>query len=404
MRLLIHDYGGYALTIPLSRELARRGHAVLHLYAGYNTIPRGLLERREGDPDGLEFQALYTRQPLNKYSFLRRWQQEREYGRLLAGVIRRWRPQVVLSANTPLDAQAQALTAARAVGARFVFWLQDLLGEAAWRILRRKVPLVGGLVGGYYRRLEARLARGSDHLVLISADFQPQVAAWGVLPGQVSVIPNWAPLEDLPVLPKANPWSCQAFNEEGISLAEQFVFMYTGSLALKHNPGLLLDLARGVQASAARVVVVSEGPGADWLRGQAEGLGLSNLHILSYQPYEELAQVLAAADVLVAVLDGEAGAFSVPSKVLTYLCAGRPLLLAVPPENLAGRIVREAQDGIVVSPQDRESSLSAAGSLAQDGSQREAMGRAGRAYAESHFAIQPLADQFEMVCLPQNEV
>lgn len=404
MRLLIHDYGGYALTIPLSRELARRGHTVLHLYAGYNTIPRGLLERREGDPAGLEFEALYTRQPLDKYSFVRRWQQEREYGRLLAGVIRQWRPQAVLSANTPLDAQAQALAAAREVGARFVFWLQDLLGEAAWRILRRKMPLVGKLVGGYYRALEARLARASDHLVLISADFQPRVAAWGVPSGQVSVIPNWAPLDDLPVSPKANPWSCQALDGGALSLAEQFVYLYTGSLALKHNPGLLLALAQRVQALPARVVVVSEGPGADWLRKQADGLGVNNLHILNYQPYERLAQVLATADVLVAVLDAEAGAFSVPSKVLSYLCAGRPLLLAVPPENLAGRIVREAQAGVVVSPQDEEGFLAAAVALAQDGAQREAMGRAGRAYAESHFAIQPLADQFEMVCLPQNEV
>jgi len=400
MRLLIHDYGGYAFAIPLSRELARRGHTVLHLYAGYNNIPRGDLQRREGDPPGLEFRALYTRQPLDKYRFVQRWRQEHEYGRLLAEAIRRWRPQVVLSANTPLDAQAQALTASREVGARFVFWLQDLLGEASWRILRRKVPLVGGLVGGYYRRLEARLARASDHLALISADFQPRAAAWGVSPGQVSVIPNWAPLDDLPVLPKVNPWSRQALDGGGISLAEPFVFMYTGSLALKHNPGLLLELAQGVQGCAARVVVVSEGPGADWLRAPAGSRDLPNLHVLNYQPYGSLAQVLASGDVLTAVLEAEAGVFSAPSKVLSYLCAGRPLLLAAPPENQAAQTVRAAEAGVVVSPQDREGFLSAAVALAQDAPRREAMGRAGRAYAESHFAIQPIADQFERVLLP----
>ncbi len=399
MRLLIHDYGGYPFIIPLSRELARRGHTVLHLYAGYNNTPRGDMERRDGDPPGLEFKALYTRRPLNKYSFLRRWGQEREYGGLLAGEIRRWRPQVVLSADTPLDAQAQALTAARAVGARFVFWLQDLLGEAAWRILRRRIPLAGALIGEYYRALEGRLARQSDHLVLISADFQAQAADWGVPPGQVSIIPNWAPLDDLPVLPKVNPWSCQTPTAGELPLAEQFVFLYTGSLAFKHNPGLLLDLARQVHGIPAQVVVISEGPGASWLREQAGSTGLSNLLVLDYQPYGVLAQVLAAADVLVAVLDVDAGTFSVPSKVLSYLCAGRPLLLAVPLENLAGRMVREAKAGVVVSPHDKEGFLSAAAALGQDALKRNAMSRAGRAYAESHFAIQPVVDKFEMVLL-----
>jgi len=399
MRLLIHDYGGYPFTTPLSRELARRGHSVLHVSAGYNNTPRGLLQCREGDPAGLEFQALYTRQPLNKYSFLRRWLQEREYGRLLGGLIQSWQPQVVLSANTPLDAQAQALAAARAVGAGFIFWLQDLLGEAAWRILRGRVPLVGGVIGDYYRAMEGRLARRSDHLILISADFQAQAAAWGVPPERVSVIPNWAPLADLPVQPKANPGSRQAYEVGQRPLADSCVFLYTGSLALKHNPSLLLDLARAVQADGARVVVISAGPGADWLRGQVQAAGMRNLQVLGYQPYAQLSQVLAAGDVLVAVLEAEAGAFSVPSKVLSYLCAERPLLLAMPPENLAARIVREAQAGLVVSPDDTQGFLEAARALAQDAPRREAMGRAGRAYAEQQFAIEPVAEQFVTIIL-----
>ena len=40
--------------------------------------------------------------------------------------------------------------------------------------------------------------------------------------------------------------------------------------------------------------------------------------------------MLASADVLVALLETDAGAFSVPSKVLTSLSAGRPILAAIP--------------------------------------------------------------------------
>ena len=65
-----------------------------------------------------------------------------------------------------------------------------------------------------------------------------------------------------------------------------------------------------------------------------------------------LPDVLGSADVLVAILEADAGVFSVPSKVLSYFCAGRPVLLAVPRENLAAKIVVESGAGLVVEPSD----------------------------------------------------
>ena len=63
------------------------------------------------------------------------------------------------------------------------------------------------------------------------------------------------------------------------------------------------------------------------------------LMLLPFQPYEVLPEVLASADVLIAILEPDAGVFSVPSKVLSYHCAGRPILAAIPAENLAARII-----------------------------------------------------------------
>jgi hypothetical protein len=67
--------------------------------------------------------------------------------------------------------------------------------------------------------------------------------------------------------------------------------------------------------------------------------------VLDYQPYGQLAEVLATADVLVALLESSAGIFSVPSKVLAYLCAARPLLASMPKENLAARTIERAGAG-----------------------------------------------------------
>ena len=73
-----------------------------------------------------------------------------------------------------------------------------------------------------------------------------------------------------------------------------------------------------------------------------------NLVFLPLQPMDVFPDVLGAADVLVALLENDAGPFSVPSKVLSYLCAGRPILLSAPPSNLSVRLVEKAAAGLCV--------------------------------------------------------
>ena len=147
----------------------------------------------------------------------------------------------------------------------------------------------------------------------------------------------------------------------------------------------------------ARVVVLSQGPGADHLRQRKAEEEIEALDVRPFKPFAEMPDALAAADVLAAVLEPEAGVFSVPSKVLAYLCGGRPVLLAVPPENLAARIVERTGAGLVVPPDDVAGFLDAAERLLADAGLRARMGAAARAYAERTFQIEGIADRMEAV-------
>nr|NIP33260.1 glycosyltransferase family 4 protein [Candidatus Saccharibacteria bacterium]NIP39873.1 glycosyltransferase family 4 protein [Candidatus Dadabacteria bacterium]NIW78208.1 glycosyltransferase [Calditrichia bacterium]NIY23240.1 glycosyltransferase [Candidatus Dadabacteria bacterium] len=378
--------------VQLSRQLAGRGYKVLHLYAGYNVTPRGLLAEQDDDPGTFSIHPIYIRKPLNKYNFYKRWLQEREYGQLLANEIVTFRPDVVISANTPLDAQKQALKATRIIKGKFLFWLQDIIGIATQRLLTKRLPILGSLIGAYYIRLEKELLRSSDHVVPITEDFVPLMRQWGIKESQITVIPNWATLNDLAVQSKDNPWSRS--NE----LTEKFCFLYSGTLGMKHNPDMLLQLALHFRkASNVRIVVVSEGPGADWLIMQREIHKLDNCKIFKYQPFEQLPNVMGTADVLIALLDPDAGVYSVPSKVLTYLCAQRPLLLAVPMENLASRIVKENDAGLVVDPSDISKFIANAKILLNDNAMRARLGQNGRKYAKNNFNINKISGKFESI-------
>jgi glycosyltransferase involved in cell wall biosynthesis len=295
----------------------------------------------------------------------------------------------VLSSNAPLIVQRVLLQTAHAHGARFVFWQQDVISAAARRVLGRRSRLVGAAAERAVGLLERRLLRASDAVVVISEDFLPLLRRWGVGEERTGVIENWAPLDELPSLPRDNRWA----REHG--LVDRFVFLYAGTLGFKHDPSLLLELARWASGNESVVAVVSEGPGSDWLA--REGAGERGLLLLPYQPYERLPEVLASADVLVALLEPDAGSFSVPSKVLTYLCAERPLLLSVSGGNLAARVVERSGGGIVVPPKDPAALVAAAGSLHADASLRAELGSRARSYAEATFELETIADRFEQV-------
>lgn len=382
MRIVVHDYVGYAFPAQLARALAGRGHQVLHLHCRSFVAGKGNLARLEGDPSGLEFESVGLAEEFAKYDVRRRIAHELATGRELAERVAAFRPDAVLSANTPLLVQRSLLRATRAAGARFAFWQQDVISAAARRVAGRVAGMAAAL-------LERRLLQRSDAVVVISEDFLPLLRRWGIDDSRVSVIENWAPLDELPVVPRANAWSA----EQGFD--GRFVFLYSGALGVKHDPSLLLDLARQAGPRGALVAVVSEGPGADWLRGH-NGTEPA-LRLFPYQPYERLPEVLGSADVLITLLDPSAAAFSVPSKVLTYLCAGRPLLVSVGRDNLAARVVEQSGGGVVVPPDDSAAFVAAAEALRTDSERRNELGRRARAYAETAFDIETTAGRFEAV-------
>jgi glycosyltransferase involved in cell wall biosynthesis len=393
-RIVVHDYAGHPFQVQLSRELARRGFEVLHLYYGFNNTPKGDLEKRESDPICLNINGILTKHPVQKYSYIQRWRQDIEYGKLISGILEDYQPDVVISANTPLDAQKSILKVCKEMEAKFVFWLQDLIGIAAHDLLKYKLPVIGRLIGLYQIKLEKNILKQSNAIILIADEFKPVVTGWGINDQYIKVIPNWAPLENIPVKPKINPWSIKH------GVAEKFCILYTGGLGLKHNPDLLLKLAsHHMNNKNIHVLIVAEGPGATWLQEQKEIHHLQNLTILGYQPFNKMADVLASGDILTAILQPSAGSFSVPSKVLAYLCAERSILLAIPGENLAAKIITSNNAGSVVPPDDIDAFLAKTDLLYHNPDIRNKNAKNGRMYAEANFAIQDIGDRFEEIII-----
>jgi colanic acid biosynthesis glycosyl transferase WcaI len=390
MKILVHDYAGHPFQVHLSRHLASRGHDVTHVYFADDHGPKGTFAR-PGDPPSLRFIGITLGRVVAQTKLVARRFDQMKYGRRMAGLIQSLAPDAVISGNTPTETQRAIIDACKRGHIRFVYWLQDVYSIAVTKIVTKQFGYLGRLIGSYYRRLDREQYRDSDAIVVTTEDFVALAASWSGDAGKITVIENWAALDDIPMGQKDNAWS------RAHGLDKEFNFLYSGTLGRKHSPALLLRLA---QESGAQVAVVGQGLGMKYLEAVRKP---DALRLLPLQPHEAIADVLATADVLVATLEIDAAAFAVPSKILSYLCAGRPILLSAPKENLAARTVLRANAGIVVDPGDEAGFLAAAAQLRADPHMRAIMGASGRAYADRTFDLSSITDKFEMVFTDKNE-
>lgn len=388
-RIVVHDYAGHTFQVQLSRWLAAQGHQVLHLYAAEAQTPHGCLTRTSDDASGFAVEGVSTGRPLDKYALHRRWLHDRVYGGCLAERVAAFAPDVVLSANTPPASQERLLKRLNRVGVPLVCWVQDIFTIGVEEILKRKPAPIRWAARRLLEHTEFGVMRNSAGLVVISPDFLPVLAARGVCHPHSVVVENWAPYGDIEPRPRDNPWA------RARGLDGRFVFLFSGTLGMKHNPGHLANLARAWRHDPrVRVVVVSEGLGRRWLEQVKAAEGLENLILEDFQPYEALPDVLASADVLTVLLEDYAGPLSVPSKVYSYFCAGRPIVGAVPAANLARRTIEREAAGLCVDSGDEAGFLAAAHRLYEDAALRSACAANQTRYASHAFDIGRIGPRF----------
>lgn len=269
--------------------------------------------------------------------------------------------------------------------APFFFHIQDLVPDAAiatgmlqersWTIRLARV-----LEGFIYRR-----ARGVG---VICEGFARNLLAKGVPIDKLRVLPNYI---DLDFIRPLEPYN--TFRAEHDIGRDDFVVMYSGSVALKQGLQVLIEAAVRLQDHRGIVVyLIGEGPSLQELKARASGLGLHNIHFLPLQPKQRLAAQLSAADVLVITQKRSVTDIVFPGKLLYYMAAGRPILAAVNPESETGRFINAQQVGVVVEPEDADSLAKAILFLRQNGAAQ--MGENGRRVVTEQFDRNKVLKQF----------
>lgn len=388
MDLYIHDYAGHVGQIEVARGLAARGHRVLFTYCDELPTPRGGLTPDAG-LESLSIEIIGIGQPIIKKNYFKRQWQDLLYARALVRHVRRHKPQLVVSANNPLIPQWALVRYCRRHGIPIVHWWTDIYSLAVRHSVGEKFGPLGRMIAWSYEKLEIHLLRRSQAVLAIAEQFRLIAGRWRV-ETPLTVIPVPAPTERVQPGAKCNPWSVRH------GVAETANIVYCGTLGNKHHPELLLLLAEKLRnRSDVRVIVAAGGVGADWLLHEQETARLSNLLLLPFQPFEDYPDILAAADVHVTVLNRDASAYALPSKIMSQLCAARTQVAIVPRDNQGATLVNEANAGFVYAPEEFEAALASIEKLLTDTDSRREYGENGRRYADARLSLTALVPRYE---------
>lgn len=385
MKILIHDYAGHPFQVDLSKKLARKGHEVVHAYFAGDAGPKGNMN--DNSISNLKFISIGSKN-YSKTNFIKRRFDDLKYGKNVVDFIKELKPDIVLSGNTPTEAQNIILNYCKKNEIKFIYWIQDFYSIAASLILKKKIPFLGSLIGAYYKYIDRKNLRDSNSIIVITDLFMDQLKKWRIDEKKVNVIPNWGSLEDILVDEKYNAWS-----KENINNTNKFNVIYSGTMALKHNPEIIIEAAKTLKDIEFNII--GFGVGIDYIRDNASEL--NNIHTFPIQPFNVFSKVLASADILIAVIEDDAGKFSVPSKILNYLCAGKPIVLSAPIDNLASRIIQNSNSGITVEPKDHKGFSDAINKLAYNKELVRKYSKNARDYAEKNFNIELITQKFEEI-------
>lgn len=336
-------------SAEIAAALAARGDEVMvmapfpsrpagHIHPGFR---RRLFSRERGNPGVVRCFALVSRSS----RLLSRLGENISFGITSAIALAFTRkPDVVYSNSWPIFATALVRMVAALRGIPVVQSVQDLYPESLI-LLGRLSPR--GLAARALRAIDRRISRGSRFVIVISARFEETYrVSRGIRAERLLVIPNWG---DSSVVPEAE--SSRRFRETlGVGADERLV-AFGGNIGVAAGADRIVEAARLLgDGDRVRIVIAGGGSEAERVRRLAAEIADRRVIVHSPWPSEETAALLGAADAFVLPTYGEQSLASVPSKLIAYLQAGKPVLAVALPESDLARAVEGAGAGWVVPP------------------------------------------------------
>jgi glycosyltransferase involved in cell wall biosynthesis len=385
-----------ALTsADVARELIKDGDSVTvvtsfpsrpggKLYPGYIQQFRSL----EVSPDYGKVIRCFTI-PSSKSSLMSRFLENLSFGLSSAlFVLTHPRPAAVYVNTWPIFASGLLTFTTKLRRIPMVLSVQDIYPEslALQNRLSSKHPIMFIL-----KKLDTLIARSAKRVIVISREFAEFYRKYrGMKTEHLSVIPNWfdSKLISLGV-------NTATFRRRLSISEETFLMTYAGNIGVASSLETVLKAMSGCRDMHNLLLLIAgDGSQLNECKRLARDYSEGQVKFYSPWPVEETSVVLRSANLLVLPTRGKQSLASVPSKLITYMLAARPVVAQAVCGSETARVVQDSGCGWVVRPDQPKLLANQIRLICALGrSELERRGKAGRAYALNHFRKE--------VCLPK---
>lgn len=288
--------------------------------------------------------------------------------------------------SPPLPLALAALGLSRLHGNTAVLNVQDIFPQSAIDLGILKNPFLIK----FFKSLESFLYKNFPRIICHSEGNRDYIISRGGHPQRVAVVPNWVDTDTTRPADKNNKiWA-------DLDLKNHFVISFAGIMGYSQDLDTVLDSAAMLQ-DQQNIVFLLVGDGVEKPRLQkiAREKELHNVIFLPMQPKEEYLQILAVSDLCLVTLKNEVKTPVVPSKILSIMAAGRPILASLPLNGDAPRLLAAARAGLSIPPESPTFMTDTILKLYQDPKKLKKMGSAGREYAVNHLSLDVCVTQLE---------
>lgn len=293
------------------------------------------------------------------------------------------RPDVVVATSPQFFAALGGWALSVAKWRPFVFEVRDLWPASITAVgAMRKSWIIR-----FFEQVELFLYRRADAIIPVTHAFKKDMAERGIDPDKIEVVINGVDIS------RYSPQALDQAMAAEFGLLDKFVVAYMGTHGMAHALPKVLEAAE-LLLDEPRIAFFFAGSGAE--RAKVEGIvaqrGLHNVRLIPRQPKERMPSLWSLCDVSVVPLrDTPVFATVIPSKIFESMAMGVPILMSLP-EGEATGMIRDADSGVCVPPENPQAMADAIRLMLDDPMYWQRMREAGIAAAPK-FSRQKLAER-----------
>ncbi|HTC61837.1 MAG TPA: glycosyltransferase family 4 protein [Candidatus Saccharimonadales bacterium] len=365
----------------VATELRKMGHEV-EVLTGFPNYPHGKF------PPGYRG-SLYKREEKNGVTIHRVWlypatgsgtKRMANYGSFTLmtffGLFKTKRPDYIFVESPPIFLSVPAYLAGILWRVPFIFNVSDMWPD----VIVEGGFLKEGFLVKCMRAIESWSYRKATYVNAVTDGVRSDLLTKKSVPAEkLLFLPNGADTV------RFQPRSPDTSLKEKLGLTGKKIFLWAGTLGLAHGIEHILKAAKLLEGSSdIHFLFVGDGSAKEKLVRLRENLNLRNVTFHDAVQLDVLPAYFSIADVgLASLIDLPLFDGARPSKLFPILASGKPLIFAGKGES--ARLVRDANAGIVVAPENSEVLARAVLELAQNPDLAQAYGRNGREYVETHL-------------------